>query len=199
MSTRLILASASPTRRNILEHAGVAFEARTPNVDERRIESELLAQGAKADAVALGLAERKALDVSRLEKDALVLGADQVLVCEGKLFSKSDDLKAARATLMQFRGRKHELVSSMALIGNGSIEWRHVEIAELWMRQFSDRFLDDYLEQEGEDILGSVGCYRIEGCGAQLFEKVVGDQFTIRGLPLIPLLGVLREKGVVQK
>ena len=197
MSARLILASASLTRKKILADANVPFEADAPNVDERRIKDELLARGAKPDMIAATLAEQKALDVAGRVKNSLVLGADQVLVCEGTLFSKAENLVDARETLRRFRGRKHELISAMALVRNGFSEWRYVEIAELWVRDFSDAFLDAYLEQEGEDILGSVGCYRIEGGGAQLFEKVVGDQFTIRGLPLFPLLGVLREKGVI--
>ena len=197
MSMRLILASASPTRRRILEEARVPFETLVPSVDERRVERELLARNAKGDAVAEALAEKKALDVSGRVKDALVLGADQVLVCEGRLYSKATDLGVARETLQQFRGRKHELISSVALAHRGLTEWKYVEIAELWMRQFSDDFLDAYLTMEGDDILGSVGCYRIEGRGAQLFEKVSGDQFTIRGLPLFPLLDALRERGIV--
>ena len=197
MSARLILASASLTRQKILDAASVPFETVAPNVNEGRIKDELLARGAKADMIASALAEQKALDVSGRVKNTLVLGADQVLVCEGKLFSKAENLTDARETLKQFRGRKHELISAMALVRNESTEWRHVEIAELWVRDVSDAFLDEYLEQEGGDILGSVGCYRIEGRGAQLFEKVMGDQFTIRGLPLFPLLGVLREKGVI--
>ena len=199
MSLRFILASASPTRRKILEAARVPFETMPANVDERRIESELLGQGAEARVVAEKLAAHKALEVSRRAKGALVLGADQVLDCEGRLFSKANNLRVARETLKRLRGRKHELVSAMVLMCNGSTEWRHVEIAELWVREFSDDFLDEYLEQEGDAILGSVGCYRIEGRGAQLFEKVVGDQFTIRGLPLFPLLGILRERGVIPK
>ena len=199
MTGRLILASASPTRRSILEAARVPFETMAPNVDERQIECKLVAQGAEAVAVAEQLAEQKALNVSAQVKDALVLGADQVLVCAGKLFSKAEDLSGARETLKALRGRKHQLISSVVLACNRLSEWRHVEIAELWMRGFSDEFLDEYLEQEGEVILGSVGCYRIEGRGAQLFDKVLGDQFTIRGLPLFALLGALRERGIVPK
>lgn len=175
------------------------FETLTPSIDERQIERHLLAQGAEGEAIAVALAEQKALEVSNREKDALVLGADQILVFEGKLFSKAKNLGAARETLKRFRGRKHELISSLVLVRNGVSEWKHVEVAELWMREFSDDYLDKYLELEGADILGSVGCYRIEGRGAQLFEKVAGDQFTIRGLPLFPLLGALRERGVVPK
>jgi len=197
LSARLILASASLTRKKILADANVPFEAAAPNIDERRIKDELLAQGAKPDMIAATLAEQKALGVAGRVKNSLVLGADQVLVCEGKLFSKAENLVDARETLRQFRGRKHELISAMALVRNGFSEWRYVEIAELWVRDFSDAFLDAYLEQEGEDILGSVGCYRIEGGGAQLFEKIVGDQSAICGLPIFPLLDVLREKGII--
>jgi len=197
LNAGLILASASLARKNILNAARVPFETIAPDVDERRIKDDLLAQGAKPDTIAATLAEQKALEVSGRVENSLVLGADQVLVCEGKLFSKAENLTDARETLKRFRGRKHELISAMALVRNGSCEWRYVEIAELWVRDLSDAFLDSYLEQEGEDLLGSVGCYRIEGRGAQLFEKVVGDHFTIRGLPLFPLLGVLREKGVL--
>ncbi len=149
MSARLILASASLTRQKILAAASVPFETAAPNVNEGRIKDELLARGAKADMIASTLAEQKALDVSGRVKNTLVLGADQVLVCEGKLFSKAENLTDARETLKQFRGRKHELISAMALVRNESTEWRHVEIAELWVRDVSDAFLDEYLEQEG--------------------------------------------------
>lgn len=194
---RFVLASASPTRREILRAAHVSFETATADVDEERIKNELLGKGAAADAIALALAEEKALEVSARETNSLVLGADQVLVCDGALFSKAESLTEAKESLKQFRGRTHELISAMVLVHNGAIEWRHAEIAELWVRDFSDSFLEEYVAQEGKDILGSVGCYRIEGRGAQLFEKIIGDQFTIMGLPLFPLLGALRTRGIV--
>nr|TFG55350.1 MAG: septum formation protein Maf [Hyphomicrobiales bacterium] len=199
MSANLILASASASRRAILQSAGVAFESLSPRVDEKSIKNALLRDGASASAIALALAEKKAAEVSARAENALVLGADQVLVCEGQLFSKAEDMSQARETLKRFRGRQHELISAMALVRNETTEWLHVETAELWVRDFSDAYLEEYLEQEGDDILGSVGCYRIEGRGAQLFEKVVGDQFTIRGLPLFPLIATLRARGIVPK
>ncbi|MEE8438966.1 MAG: nucleoside triphosphate pyrophosphatase [Micropepsaceae bacterium] len=199
MSAHFILASASPTRREILSAAGVPFEIKLPDVDEDRIKDELLDTGAAAGAIATALAEQKAMDVSARAENILVLGADQVLVCDGELFSKAKNLTEARESLKRFRGRRHELISAMALVRDETTEWLHLESAELWVRDFSEAFLDAYLEQEGAGILGSVGCYRIEGGGAQLFEKIIGDQFTIRGLPLFPLLGALRARGIMAK
>lgn len=203
MNSRLILASASPTRREILSAAKITFQSIAPNVDEDIVKRKLLRDGAVASAVASALAEQKALDVSAsmgtVGDDTLVLGADQVLVCDGELFSKAEDLMQASHCLKRFRGRKHELISAMALVRKGVTEWLYFESAELWVRDFSDVFLEEYLEKEGDNILGSVGCYRIEGRGAQLFEKIIGDQFTIRGLPLVPLLGALRVRGIVPK
>ncbi len=199
MSAHFILASASPTRQEILSAAGVPFEIKFPDVDEDRIKDELLGKGAVAGAIATALAEQKAMDVSARAENALVLGADQILVCEGELFSKAQNLTEAGESLKRIRGRRHELISAMALVRDEKTEWLHAEGAELWVRDFSDAFLDAYLEQEGAEILGSVGCYRIEGRGAQLFEKISGDQFTIRGLPLLPLLGALRARGIMAK
>jgi septum formation protein len=203
LNSRLILASASPTRREILSAAKITFQSIAPNVDEDIVKRKLLRDGAVASAVASALAEQKALDVSAsmgtVGDDTLVLGADQVLVCDGELFSKAEDLMQASHCLKRFRGRKHELISAMALVRKGVTEWLYFESAELWVRDFSDVFLEEYLEKEGDNILGSVGCYRIEGRGAQLFEKIIGDQFTIRGLPLVPLLGALRVRGIVPK
>jgi septum formation protein len=205
LNSRLILASASPTRREILSAARITFQSVVPNVDEDIVKRKLLRDGAAASAIASALAEQKALDVSAgmrtgtVGDDTLVLGADQVLVCDGELFSKAEDLMQASHCLKRFRGRKHELISAMALVRKGVTEWLYFESAELWVRDFSDTFLEEYLEKEGDNILGSVGCYRIEGRGAQLFEKIIGDQFTIRGLPLFPLLGALRVRGIVPK
>jgi septum formation protein len=186
-----------------LSAAKITFQSIAPNVDEDIVKRKLLRDGAVASAVASALAEQKALDVSAsmgtVGDDTLVLGADQVLVCDGELFSKAEDLMQASHCLKRFRGRKHELISAMALVRKGVTEWLYFESAELWVRDFSDVFLEEYLEKEGDNILGSVGCYRIEGRGAQLFEKIIGDQFTIRGLPLVPLLGALRVRGIVPK
>jgi septum formation protein len=199
LSKELVLASASKTRREILLAARISFISISPNVDEERIKEALLAKGADAAAIATALAETKAAEVSARTTGSLVLGADQVLVCEGKLFNKAENLSQARETLKYFRGRTHELISAMALVRNGETLWRHVESAELCVRDFSEAFLEEYIILEGNDILGSVGCYRIEGRGAQLFDKVTGDQFTIRGLPLFPLLAALRAREIVRK
>jgi len=192
---RLVLASASSSRAQILRDAGVKFEVRPAHVDEDAVK----ASGGDAGAVAAKLAELKALRVSAAHPDALVLGADQVLVCDGKLLSKADTLADAAAQLKFLRGRQHILVSALALARDGAVIWRHSDEAELGMRDFSDAFLDDYLSTEGEAMLGSVGCYRLEGPGAQLFESVRGDYFSILGLPLVPLLAILREHGVIAR
>jgi septum formation protein len=197
MTTRLILASASASRRDILRAAQIPHEAIPSNVDEEAIKVKMLGSGATPAALARELAAQKARDIGRAHPDALILGADQLLTCEGKVFSKAASLDEARATLKSFRGRKHELIGALALVLDGRIVWEHLESSELWVRDFSDAFLDDYLATEGEKILGSVGCYRIEAMGAQIFEKILGDQFAIRGLALFPLLDALRERGVL--
>ena len=196
MSRRFILASASASRREILTAARIPFEAIASDVDEESVKQEALKSRATPQTLAAMLAEQKALAVGRAHPDALTLGADQLLVCEGKIFSKAGSVSEARSTLKFFRGRKHQLIGALALAQRGEIVWRHIETSELWVRDFSDSFLEAYLAEEGEALLGSVGCYRIEAMGAQLFEKIAGDQFAIRGLPLFPLLAALRERGI---
>ena len=145
----------------------------------------------------LGLAEAKAHIVSRMHGDAYVIGADQVLVCEGRLFSKCVDEDEARKTLRHLRNLEHRLISTAVIAKDEKTIWRHTESATLHMRAFSDAFLKDYLTMELPDVLGSVGVYRIEGRGAQLFDRVEGDQFCIRGLPLIAVLNALRDLGAL--
>jgi septum formation protein len=192
---RLVLASASSSRARILRDAGVAFQVQPAHVDEETVK----ASGGDGAAVAAKLAELKALRVSSSHPEALVLGADQVLVCDGKLLSKADTLAEAAAQLKFLRGRPHTLISALALAREGAVIWRLSDEARLTVRDFSDAFLDDYLSAEGDVMLGSVGCYRLESLGAQLFESVQGDYFSILGLPLIPLLAILREQGVVAR
>lgn len=194
----LILASGSSSRRTMLAAAGVEFSAVVPKIDEDELRAQMRPnQANKGTAVAEHLAERKALAVSVHHPDALVLGCDQVLVCEGRLFNKAVDDSQASATLRALRGRTHELISAAVLAKDDRLAWRCTDVARLEMRDFSDAFLEQYLNAELPDILGSVGCYRIEGRGAQLFNRIEGDQFTIRGLPLIPLLAALRERGAL--
>lgn len=192
-----ILASSSESRRAMLSAAGVAFEARPAIVDERAVKAAMLREGADGSAIADALAEMKAVRVSAKFPESLVLGADQILACDGKLYTKAIDGQGARETLEALRGRTHDLVSGAVLARGGVPVWRAVETARLTMRAFSDAFLDHYLAAEGEALLGSVGCYRLEGLGAQLFSKIEGDHFVVRGLPLLKVLEALRTQGVL--
>src|SRR5262249_24376677 len=201
MSQSLILASSSTSRRTMLAAAGVEFTTAMPDVDEDAVRAAYLL-GSDApfpgEAVANALAERKALAISERHPEALVIGADQVLVCEGRVFNKANDEAEARATLTALRGRKHELIAA-AVIGKGdSVIWSSADTAYLSMRDFSDEFSDEYVSREIPDVFGSVACYRLEGRGAQLFSRVSGDQFSIRGLPLVALLEALRQLGVLK-
>lgn len=195
--TGLILASASEVRARVLKGAGVDFEVRPAHVDEDAVKDSLLAAKAPLRNVADALAELKALRVSASQPDALVLGADQVLAFEGELVSKCTSVDEAQILLRRLRGRTHQLISALVLAKAGGAIWRTVETATLVMRDFSDRFLDDYLAAEGEELLKGVGCYQLEGRGSQLFERVEGDYFTVLGLPLQPLLAALRQHGIV--
>jgi septum formation protein len=195
--TRLVLASASEVRARVLNGAGVDFDVHPAHVDEDAVKDALLAAKAPLRDVADALAELKALRVSASVPDALVLGADQVLAFDGALVSKCASLGEARDLLRRLRGRTHQLISALVLAKAGGAIWRTVETATLKMRDFSDRFLDDYLAAEGEELLKGVGCYRLESRGAQLFERVEGDYFTVLGLPLQPLLAALRQHGIV--
>jgi septum formation protein len=182
----------------MLAAAGVVFTAVAPAIDEDEVRGKMRpAAAGEGRAVAEYLAESKALSVSAGHPKALVLGCDQVLVCEGRLFNKALDEAEAAAALRALRGRTHELISAVVIAKDNELAWRCTDVARLKMHDFSDAFLEEYLQAELPDILGSVGCYRIEGRGAQLFDRVEGDQFTIRGLPLIPLLAELRARGAL--
>jgi len=194
---QFILASSSSSRRGMLQAAGARFTVVAPNVDEDLMKDVLAGGGADAGVVAGALAEAKAIAVSERHMDALVLGADQVLRCGERIFNKAVDESEAVATLLALRSAEHELISAAVIARGGVPIWRRTESAWLRMRNFSEEFLKEYLSAELPDILGSVGCYRIEGRGAQLFSEVKGDQFCIRGLPLIAVLDVLRQFGVL--
>lgn len=194
-SPSLILASASTARRRMLHDAGLRVTCRVADVDEAVVKQT--EPGKPAADLALELACLKALDVASHEPHALVIGADQILECGGELFDKPADRALARRTLLRLRDRRHRLVSAVAVASGPTVLWRHVDAAELHMRAFSDSFLDTYLETAGDDILGSVGAYRLEGPGVQLFERISGDVFTILGMPLLPLLAWLRQQGAL--
>jgi len=192
-----ILASGSASRARILQGAHVPFTVIPADVDEEALKSKLLADSKAANAIAGALAEAKALHVSARHGDALVLGADQILEFNGEIVSKCTDMAAARALLRRLRGKPHRLISALALVQNGKTLWTFSDTAILRVRAFSDDFLEAYLSTEGEGALAGVGCYRLEGMGAQLFESVEGDYFSILGLPLQPLLAELRHRGVI--
>ena len=194
---RLVLASASPFRRRMLEAAGLSFEVAPADVDEAMLKRDLLGSGSTPSAIAAALAAAKAEAVSARLPDALVIGADQVLALGQDLFSKPVGTPAAREQLLRLRGKSHQLHTAACLATGGKAVWTHVEIATLTMRPFSDAFLADYLRVAGDRVCHTVGAYEIEGLGIQLFERIEGSLFTIIGLPLLPLLAELRARGVI--
>lgn len=196
MSTTLTLASRSAARRTMLAAAGVPHEAASAPVDEDALKQDLLAEGANPAGVALALARAKAEAASSV-RAGLVLGSDQTLDLDGALIDKAESLSEARARLSGFRGKGHVLHSAAALAVDGRTVWSAADAARMQVRAFSDAFLDAYLEAEGEGILSSVGCYRLEGLGAQLFDRIDGDYFTVLGMPLWPVLAELRARGVL--
>ena len=191
----LILASRSEGRARALSQAGIPFETRPADVDERAIEAALGAAG--PDEIAATLAREKALSVSRALSSRLVVGADQVASCEGRVFGKPADSKAAAELLRFLSGRRHRLHSGVALARDGAIIFETVAHADLTMRSLGDAFLDAYLVAAGDIVTTSAGAYQIEGLGAQLLERVEGDHWTIMGLPLPPLLEALRREGAL--
>jgi septum formation protein len=193
----LILASASKGRADMLLRAGLEFRPVPADVDEREIEADAAAasQGISGGDVAQLLAVAKAEEVSARFSTAVVIGVDQVMECDGVIYHKPVSRAAARAQLAGLRGRTHRLHSGLAVARGGQAVWRHLAVAHMTMRDFSDDFLDAYCAAEDETLLQTVGAYRIEERGVQLFSVIDGEHFTIVGLPLLPLLHYLREIG----
>lgn len=192
----LILASKSASRRAMLEAAGVPFEAVAAHVDEDAAKAALahLSPRDLADA----LAEMKALKISQAYPDALVLGSDSVVaLADGSLLDKPESREQAADHLHRMAGARHDLWSGAVIAEGGRIVWRHVEAARMHVRPLSAGFIDGYLDTEWPVIAGCVGCYRIEGPGAQLFTLIEGSQFTVLGLPLLPVLAYLRVRGLM--
>ena len=196
MSGRIILASGSAIRWQILDGAGLDYDVIAKPVDEAAIKEAMLAEGSSLRDIADALAEAKAMRVSRIEP-GFVIGADQIMVMDGQLFDKPPTIDAARERLLAMRGKMHELVGAVVICENGTPIWRHMSRTKLWVRNFSEEFLDWYIKTEGDALTKSVGAYRFEGPGAQLFERVEGDFFAILGLDLLPVLDFLRIRGVV--
>ncbi|WP_018631462.1 Maf family protein [Neomegalonema perideroedes] len=194
----ILLASGSEARARMLRAAGVEVQTRRAAVDEEAVTASLRAEGVGPRDLADALAEMKAMRVGAAAPAGLLtLGADQTLAFKDRVYGKPESLKAARAQLLELRGESHTLFSAAVIVENGAPVWRHVGAAQLRMRPFSEKFLDAYLEAEGEAILGCAGAYRIEGPGAQLFSRVTGDHFTIQGLPVLEILGYLRARGIL--
>src|SRR5580704_4524679 len=187
----LVLASASASRQRMLKAAGVDFSVSAADLNEEALTADLRAEGVDAAGIAAALAEQKAIAVSRRMPGRVVLGADSVVALGDELISKSRDLAELKILLRKMAGKSHQLISAAALARDGAAFWRHVGVARLTMRLFTEAFLDAYLAAEGQAVLSSVGGYHYEGRGVQLFEQVTGDSFTIQGLPLLPLLSEL--------
>ena len=193
----MVLASGSPTRRKLLENAGVPCEFVVPPVDEQPIKADLRTRGADHLQIAEFLAERKALAVARGLTDTLVIGADQVLDFDGVAFDKPKDRNDALAQLKALRGHEHTLLTACAVAEGPAIVWQRIDRIDLTMRAASDGFLQRYVDRIGDRALSGPGAYQLEGLGAQLFERVDGDFFAVLGLPLLPLLAFLRERGAL--
>jgi len=196
MSLPIILASGSAIRKQILTEAGIDFSVKTLPVDEAAIKTAMFEENSRMRDIADALAEAKSIKVS-WAMPGLVIGADQIMVMDGQLFDKPETMDVARDRLKRMRGKTHNLLGAVVICEEGRPVWRHLAKTTLTMREFSDDFLDRYLEAEGEAVLKSVGAYRFEGRGAQLFSHVEGDFFSILGLSLLPVLDYLRTRGAV--
>ncbi len=194
---RLILASTSAIRKQILENAGVKFTVRESHVDEGKIKQRALAKKKSPQDIAERLALAKAQN-TEIQQGEIIIGADQLMEMDGEIFDKPNSMVEAKARLQHMRGREHRLIGAVVVCELGRVPWVHHSTTRLFMRDFSDTFLDQYLNDEGEDVLFSVGAYMFERHGAQLFDWVKGDFFSILGLPLLPLLAHLRTRGLGQ-
>jgi len=195
---RLVLASGSASRRAMLEAAGVPFSATSPGVDEDAAKAGLRSQGVAPRDFADALAELKALRVSQREPDALALGSDSLMVlADGTILDKPTSREEAAEHLRAMSGGRHSIVSAAVIAEQGRPVWRHVDRAMLHVRPLSEAFLEQYLDAEWPTIAGCAGCFRIEGPGAQLFARIDGSQFTVLGMPLLPVLDYLRVREVL--
>jgi septum formation protein len=195
----LILASASQVRARLLRDAGLGFRAVPADIDESVIKQASRSAGETGAECALKLAADKARAISRRQPGVLVVGADQILDFGDRWLDKPADMAAAREHLLALRGHTHELATAVVAVRDGEILWHAISSPRLTMREFSPAFLDGYIAAEGDVLLGSVGAYRLEARGAQLFEKIEGDYFAVLGLPLIDLLEFLRRDGMLER
>lgn len=195
MSQHIILASGSEIRATLLRNAGIAFDVEVAKVDEEMLRMGLEAEQAPPRDIADALAEAKAAKVARKNPGALVIGCDQVLDFEGQVFSKPKNVEDARDQLKALRGKRHTLLSAVVIFHEGEPVWRHIGMVRLQMRDFSDAYLEEYLERNWESIRWSVGGYKLEEEGVRLFHRVDGDYFNVLGMPLIEVLNYLMVRG----
>jgi len=192
---KLLLASASKARQQMLSNGGFPFEVKPADIDEETIKQVHLGSDSEPHELPMKLAHVKACSISSCHQDDIVIGSDQILICNGQVFSKVTNLKAATMQLRALQGRDHELMSAVTVYQNRVCLFEYSETAVLRMHHMSDEEIGKYLALVGSKILGSVGCYQIEAEGVQLFENIQGSYFTIMGMPLIPLLGFLRKSA----
>ena len=196
MTSKLILASGSPIRATLLQQSGIDFEIVTAAVDEDMMKAAMLSEQAPHRDIADKLAEIKALKVSQKNPENLVLGCDQILACDEVIYSKPQDHAMAKAQLMALSGKTHQLFSAAVLYRQGARIWHHLAIANITMRRLDESFIDAYLNRLGAAAFSSPASYQIETIGAQLLSRIDGCHFAILGLPLLELLGILREHGL---
>lgn len=195
MTSPLVLASASPFRKTLLENAGLTFDVEPAQIDERAVEAAL--GDLNPEDVATILAEAKAQDVSERNPGAIVIGSDQTLSLDGAIYHKPADMDEARRRLLALSGKTHDLNSAIVLAKDGETIWRHMSVARMTMRDLDPGFIGRHLSNVGGEALSSVGAYQFEGEGIQLFERIDGDYFAIIGLPMLPLLAQLRDLGAI--
>ena len=198
MKQKIILASESQIRKKLLLQAEVNFQPIAAKIDEDTIKESLKDEGAKPKDISDALAEYKAIRVANNFPTDIIIGCDQILVCDNEIISKARTLTDAKETLKLLRGKSHQLLSSAVIYDNNKPVWRTTSRAQLFMRDFTDEYLEYYIQTSGIDILSSVGCYLLENNGVNLFNRIQGDYFTVLGFPLLEVLDFLRKRELIK-